>query len=133
MSETIISNQINHQYIYLLHPREHIRLSEPVYKIGRTTREFSKRMKEYPKDSKIILFIDVIDWRAQGKINEEEFSALYSEWISKPTQDKYSKRIIIGIFPIRQILLQKKCLILNLLLKLLRWPPIIIMKAINLQ
>ena len=61
MSETIISNQINHQYIYLLHPREHIRLSEPVYKIGRTTREFSKRMKEYPKDSKIILFIDVID------------------------------------------------------------------------
>lgn len=29
-------------------------------------------------------FIEVINWRAQGKITEEEFSILYSEWMNLP-------------------------------------------------
>ena len=42
-------------YVYLIHPREHIRMNEPVYKIGRTTQTNIKRFKNYPKGSKLLL------------------------------------------------------------------------------
>jgi hypothetical protein len=58
MTETKPEN--TNQYIYLIHPREHIRLSEPVYKIGRT-KQYDKRINQYPKDSELILLIKVID------------------------------------------------------------------------
>lgn len=44
--------------IYLLQEREFKRLKEPVYKIGKTKR-LKSRLKKYPKNSDIILFIKV--------------------------------------------------------------------------
>ena len=46
-------------YVYLIQPREFIRLNEQTYKIGKTTQEINKRMYGYPKSSKVILFIEV--------------------------------------------------------------------------
>ena len=43
-------------YIYLLQEREHIRLNEEIYKIGRTKQEDLKRFKQYPKGSKLLLY-----------------------------------------------------------------------------
>ncbi len=43
-------------YVYLIQPREFIRLNEQTYKIGKTTQEINKRMYGYPKSSKVILF-----------------------------------------------------------------------------
>ena len=37
--------------IYIIKPREHIRMSENVFKIGMTKRDITKRFKEYPKGS----------------------------------------------------------------------------------
>lgn len=50
MMEQIITN-----YIYLLHEREHIRLSENVYKVGMTRQPNLERFHNYPKGS-ILLF-----------------------------------------------------------------------------
>jgi hypothetical protein len=47
--------QINTNYIYLLHEREHIRLSEDVYKVGMTRQPNLERFHNYPKGS-ILLF-----------------------------------------------------------------------------
>ena len=54
----------------------------------------------------IAQFLEVVSWRAHGKVNEEEFSVLYSEWVGKP--EKGSKRVTVGVFGVRQLLLEKK-------------------------
>lgn len=41
-------------YIYLLQEREFVRLDESTFKIGKTRQEHFKRLKQYPKDSKIL-------------------------------------------------------------------------------
>ena len=50
-------------YIYLIQEREHIRLNEPTYKIGKTHQKPGARMGAYPKDSslKIMLNFDNCD------------------------------------------------------------------------
>lgn len=47
-------------YFYVLQLREHIRLKENVYKIGRTKRDIFKRFKEYPKGS-VMLYTTQVD------------------------------------------------------------------------
>ena len=60
----------------------------------------------------IAQFLEVISWRAHGKVTAEEFSVLYSEWVAKP--DKVtsatlnSKRVTVGVFGVRQLLLERK-------------------------
>jgi hypothetical protein len=44
-------------YFYIFQLREHVRLNENVYKIGKTERDIVQRFKEYPKGSKMILGI----------------------------------------------------------------------------
>lgn len=58
----------------------------------------------------IAQFLEVVSWRAHGKINEEEFSVLYSEWVAKPEKGApgHSKRVTVGVFGVRQLLLEKK-------------------------
>jgi hypothetical protein len=48
-------------YCYIIQEREFLRLNYPIYKIGKTTQDGLKRYKQYPKGSKIILFIEVDD------------------------------------------------------------------------
>ena len=45
------------EYIYLLHEREFIKSSEPIYKIGKTTQENTTRFKNYPKGSRLLFQI----------------------------------------------------------------------------
>jgi hypothetical protein len=51
-----IDKKDNTNYIYLLKPREFIRTNENIYKIGRTSQNGMKRIKQYPKGSELILF-----------------------------------------------------------------------------
>lgn len=46
-------------YIYLIQTRESIRCNDDIYKIGRTNQELHKRMSAYPKDSKLLMTIDM--------------------------------------------------------------------------
>jgi hypothetical protein len=49
--------------VYIIQTRESIRMKEPVYKIGRTGQEHTKRSKSYPKGSILKLHKSVIDSR----------------------------------------------------------------------
>lgn len=53
--------QINTNYIYLLHEREHIRLSEDVYKVGMTRQPNLNRFNNYPKGSILLFQMECID------------------------------------------------------------------------
>jgi hypothetical protein len=58
-------------------------------------------------------FFDVMDWRAHGKITEQEFTALFAEWIGKSaslTGSSSSRRKhTVGVFSVRQLLLERRC------------------------
>ena len=56
-----IKDLVAGQYIYLVQERESIRCNDGVYKIGKTTQEPNKRMKGYPKNSKLYLTVIVDD------------------------------------------------------------------------
>ncbi len=68
-------------YIYLIQEREHIRLNEPTYKIGKTHQKPGARMGAYPKDSslKIMLNFDNCDTA------ERQLLAMFkTQFIHKP-------------------------------------------------
>ena len=46
-------------HIYLIREREHIRMAEPIYKLGKTEQEGLKRSTQYPKDSVIEIHLRV--------------------------------------------------------------------------
>ena len=47
--------------IYLLIEREFLKSNCPIYKIGRSSQENDKRIKQYPKGSRLICLINVVD------------------------------------------------------------------------
>ena len=49
----------NSEYIYLIHPREFIRMKQSVYKIGRTAQSPDKRLGQYPKNTKLYFLLAV--------------------------------------------------------------------------
>jgi hypothetical protein len=53
--------------IYLLREREFIRLQEPTYKIGRTSRNMKQRFRGYPKGSELIVSFEVKNSRQVEK------------------------------------------------------------------
>lgn len=65
-------------YIYLIQLREFIKTKEPVYKIGKTTKEDMNRIKQYPKDSRIILFMKCKNCHALERIIKEKFIKKYT-------------------------------------------------------
>jgi hypothetical protein len=58
-------------------------------------------------------FIEVLSWRAQGLVTEDEFSAIYSEWISRSNDKapvrKPKRTTTVGITQLRRILFEKPC------------------------
>jgi len=60
--------EIKYDYIYLIQEREFIKSSEEIYKIGRTCQADFKRFDGYPKNSHLLLFIDVPDCKCIEKI-----------------------------------------------------------------
>lgn len=49
------------EFIYLIQLREFIKTDESVYKIGRTKQSYEKRIKSYPKGSRLLLYHPVDD------------------------------------------------------------------------
>ena len=70
--------------IYLLIEREFLQSNLPIYKIGRSSQENDKRIKQYPKGSRLICLINVED----SKIMEKEIISLFKH--------KYVQRRDIG-------------------------------------
>lgn len=57
-------------------------------------------------------FVQVMKWRATGNINEDEFTALYTEWMgrnSNKNNNNKRKQGSIGLFTLRQVLLENEC------------------------
>jgi len=67
MTDNIIENSylnepafsIKLEYVYLIREREHIRQSEQIYKIGKTTQVPNSRLAGYPKGSEVYMFMNV--------------------------------------------------------------------------
>lgn len=59
--------------IYLLIEREFLKSNLPIYKIGRSSQENDKRIKQYPKGSRLICLINVED----SKFMEKEIISLF--------------------------------------------------------
>jgi len=64
-------------YIYLIQEREFIRLQEPVYKIGRTCQQDFKRFDGYPKNSHLVLMVDVMDCKAIELLIIKKFKGIF--------------------------------------------------------
>ncbi len=63
--------------IYIICPREHIRLKENIYKTGRTGRDVLKRYSEYPIGSLIHFSMQVKDSKKIETIVLKEFKKLF--------------------------------------------------------
>ncbi len=72
------------QYVYFIHEREFLNVKKPIYKLGKTTQWNCRRLKDYPKDSALILV-----WRVPNCHTVER--ALISEF-----DKRYIKRSDIG-------------------------------------
>ena len=64
-------------HIYLLWEREFISLNQYICKIGTTTRGASKRVSEYPKDSRVILVTEVNDCYGAERNIIQRFKQLF--------------------------------------------------------
>lgn len=60
-------------YVYLIREREHIRMEEEIYKLGKTTQEPNSRLAGYPKDSEVVLYMDVPDCHKTERKLMDEF------------------------------------------------------------
>lgn len=69
---------------YIIQEREFIKSGEEIYKIGKTTQKGTKRFNQYPKDSRLILLMEVE--------NCHEFENQVKEFFNK----KYQRRKDIG-------------------------------------
>ena len=69
--------EIEYNYIYLIREREFIRLSEDVYKIGCTCQKDFKRFDGYPKNSHLIMMIDVCDSKMIEKLVIKKFKSVF--------------------------------------------------------
>lgn len=67
----------SYNYIYLLQEREFINSKDPIYKIGRSTQEHTKRVGQYPKGSQLLLQITCVDCNRSEKILIESFKIKY--------------------------------------------------------
>lgn len=63
----------------MLREREFIRLNETTYKIGRTHRQYDKRIDEYPKDSEILAVISVTNCKKAEKEIIQEFKVKFQQ------------------------------------------------------
>ncbi len=70
--------------VYLVFEREHFRIDEPVYKIGKTTQELHLRIKDYDKGSMVKVFADFDDCHSA----EEHLIKVFIEKFGNPVEGK---------------------------------------------
>jgi len=75
---------MTNEYVYLLREREFIRLKEHVYKIGMTKQEPKNRFSAYPKQSEILMLVNVSN------------SHVIEQNIKKNFKEKFIQRTDIG-------------------------------------
>ena len=73
----ILLHMNSNNYIYLLQEREFIKSKEPIYKIGRSMQEHTKRFGQYPKGSQLLLQIICVDCKISEKILIDSFKKKY--------------------------------------------------------
>ncbi len=73
----LITDPIKHNYVYLIREREFIRTNDEIYKLGKTTQTPNSRLQGYPKESEVLLYIDVNDCHAMEKELISEFDERY--------------------------------------------------------
>ena len=78
VAKKVNSPKIPRSYVYLIREREHIRLKEEIYKLGKTTQEPNSRLAGYPKDSQVVLYMDVPDCHKTEKTLRREFDERFT-------------------------------------------------------
>lgn len=61
------NSDTNNNYCYLIQEREFIKTGEPIYKIGKTSQGYSKRVSQYPKNSVVVAITKVNDCNISEK------------------------------------------------------------------
>lgn len=69
----------NNQYVYIIKEREFIKTNENIYKIGRTDKGFSKRVKSYPNGSVVMCIIKVPDSKKYETAVKKSFNILFKK------------------------------------------------------
>lgn len=64
-------------YIYLIRTREHLVSDQKIFKIGKTTQTPKRRLNGYPKNSKVLLFLEVNDCHTAETELLQIFRSLY--------------------------------------------------------
>lgn len=67
------------EYVYIVRPREFIRLEEETYKIGKTTQSPNSRLAGYPKGSEVLAFVRVNDCSSIETIIKERFIEIFTQ------------------------------------------------------
>jgi hypothetical protein len=78
MRKSKLLTNITHNYVYLIREREFIRTQENIYKLGKTTQVPNSRLQGYPKESEVLLFIDVPDCHKTEKALIVEFDKRFT-------------------------------------------------------
>ena len=68
------------QYIYLIKPREFVRINEKVYKIGKSKQARLSRIKSYPKGTELILQIQFPNCGTAERHLIKQFRTLFKEY-----------------------------------------------------
>ena len=67
----------NDNYIYIIKVREFIKTNENIYKVGRTDKGFSKRVKSYPKGSVVMCIVKVPNSKKYETALKKSFNLLF--------------------------------------------------------
>lgn len=67
------------EYVYFIHEREFLNSNQPVYKLGKTKQWNCRRLKDYPKDSALILVWRVPNCHVTERKLIKEFDRRYKK------------------------------------------------------
>ena len=87
-SEPTTKKSKGNEYVYLIREREFIRLEEETFKLGKTTQEPNSRLRGYPNESEVIMYIEVENCDVVEKKLISEFDDRYI-WMKKYGREYY--------------------------------------------
>lgn len=97
VEEAIVQKKEVLGYLYIIQEREFIRLNEPVYKIGQTTRiNPFKRLKDYPNGSRPLFLRQIIKTEEQFDLQVVESHMIYRFSLNFKLLSDYGKEYFEG-------------------------------------
>jgi hypothetical protein len=91
------------EYVYLIREREHVRLNENTYKIGKTTQTPNQRLSGYPKYTEILLFESVDDCTNAENIIIKRFDETFHN------QTQYGREYYKGDVGLMKLMMHNIC------------------------